>query len=340
MKLQCKKFEPSIPPKEEIVGILAYLKDGAPQAARSAGLTTATDSVSSSQNISSAKAGNDTNTTSLRLPITDKPPQALTHGDSSPQQDLGEWLNLELVNDVDTDSAELHSPLTADCLGMKQSLNWSTHAYENEEKPCKSRAYKQCHIDIKLQQKECLTSHIGDDWLEPANDWNQWNEPAYVERMINLSSSLQSYTSLNNHAITTEMATANCMSITGKHYGNKINKCVGRSNYMSKVSKGAKHYTNRKKPVSDKKICASKVAASSQKTSQSNISMEKCTCCTCYTDKATSGHLERNGKCLTSSQLIVSISFEHLDTVKYQKNQHPLPSREQLIPSNIENNKL
>lgn len=325
LKLRCKMPEPSIPPKEEIAGILAYLKDGAPQAGRSAGLTTVTDSVSSSHKAPSAKATNDMNTTSLRLPITDKPAQVkLTqcHGDSSPQHDLGEWLNLELVDDVNTEgngNAELGSPLTADCLGMKKSLTevtWSTHPYENEnftEKPCISCAHQQSHADIKLRQKECLTDYIANDWLEPAKDWNQWNEPAYVERMINLSSSLHSCTSLNNHVIAD--ATKMAISIMGKHYGNK---CLGRSNHASKVSKGAKYYCRR--PVSDKTTCALKVATAAQKTCQSNISMGKCVCCTCYADKATPGHLEMNGKCPTSFQLIVSISFEHLDAVKYQKN--------------------
>ena len=225
------------------------MKDGAPQR-KSAGLTTATNLVNKSYK---DPAANNTNTTISRLPITtdhDKLPQVkLTHSDSLLRRDLGKWLNLELVDDVNTDGNE---NAEFDCLGMKQSLteiNWSTHAYENEL--CKSRTRK--HVDTKSPQKECLTGCITDDWLEPASDWNQWNEPAYVERMINLSSSLQSY-NLNKITEDSEMAAE-------KPYRSKIHKCLGKINYVSKVGKKGVKYSNRKNPISDRKISTSNSAA-------------------------------------------------------------------------------
>ena len=167
----------------------------------------------------------------------DKLPQVkITHSNSSLQ--YGKWLNLELVDDVKTDgneNAELDSQLLiADYLGMKQSLtevNWSTHA---ESRTCE-------HVDTNSPQKECLTGCITNDWLEPASDWNQWNEPAYVERIINLSSSLQSY-SLNKITDDSDMAAE-------KPNRSKIHKCLGKSNYVSKVSKKGVKYCNRKKPI-------------------------------------------------------------------------------------------
>lgn len=256
------------------------MKDGAPQR-KSAGLTTATNFVNKSHKDPTA---NNTNTMILRLPITtdhDKLSQVkITHSNSLLQQDLEKWLDLELVDDVITDgneNAEFGSRLIADGLGMKQSLtkaNWSTHAYENEH--CKSCTRK--HVDTKSPQTECFTGCITDDWLEPASDWNQWNEPAYVERMINLSSSLQSY-SLNKTTDDSEMAAE-------KPYRSKIHKCLSKINYVSKVGKKGVKYCNRKNPINDRKISTSNSAAA-QKTSQSNVLMDKC--CTYCTDKATCG---------------------------------------------------
>jgi hypothetical protein len=256
----------------------------------------------------STQAATNTNTTTpgiLRLPVNptdnDKPSQVkITHSDSSVQHDGGKWLNLELVDDVSISGNE----------GLKQSLvevNWSTHAYENEH--CKSCTGK--HVDTKSPQKECLTGCTIDDWLEPANDWNQWKQPAYVEKISKLSSSLQNYSidSLNEITDASETTIADCTSIAEKSKRSKIHKRLGKSNYMSK--KGVKD-CNRKRPivVSDKKISASAATPSS---SQSNVSMDKC-----CTDKITHEHLKQkfNGKCLTF-QLIVSISFDHL---KCRKN--------------------
>ncbi len=271
----------------------------------------------------STQATTNTNTTTpdiLRLPVNptdnDKPSQVkITHSDSSVQHDIdgGKWLNLELVEDVNTSgNEELISPLIVDSRSLKQSLvevNWSTHAYENEL--CKLCTCK--HVDTKSPQKECLTGCTIDDWLEPANDWNQWKQPAYVKKISKLSSSLRNYSidSLNEITVASETTIADCTSIAEKPKRSKIHKRLpmGKSNYMSK--KGVKD-CNRKRPivVSDKKISTSAATSSS---SQSNVSMDKC-----CTDKITHEHLKQNvnGKCL-SFQLIVSISF---DDLKCRKN--------------------
>ena len=264
----------------------------------------------------SAKGASNTNTATpgiLKFPVNttdNRPSQAkITHSDSSVQHDCGKWLNLELVDEMGTGgNEELSSPLIVDSLGLKQSLtevNWSIHGYEN-----KSHVHK--HVETKSPPKKCRTGFTIDDWLEPANDWNQWKQPAYVERMINLSSSLQSNSndSVNDIPDALEITAADCTSITEKSNRTKIliHKCLGKRNYMTLSKKGVKVCNrNRSTIVRDKKVSAS---AATWSTSQSNVPMDKC-----CTDKTTYGHLEQVGKCLTF-QLMVSISFDHL---KYPK---------------------
>ena len=258
----------------------------------------------------------------MSSPVPDKLAQAKICGDSSLQHDLGEWLNLELVDDVGTDgneNAELDSLLVTDCLGMKQShneVNWSDPTYKNAVFT-KNLCTHKC---ANTRRKECFTGcTTDDDWLEPADDWNQWTEPGYVERMINLSSSLQSHTISNlNEAtemITTEKYNSFCRS--------KTCKCLGKSNGASKISKRVKK-CNRKRLISDhRKIYVRKFAAAAVQKSQSNVLMDNC--CTRHTDEAAFGCLEKSDKCLKSFQLLVSISFDRLVTVRHLKKQQSSP---------------
>lgn len=261
----------------------------------------------------STKGASNTITTTpdiLKLPVNttnNKPSQAkITQSDSSVQHDCGKWLNLELVDEIGTSgNEELISPLIVDSLGLKRSLtevNWSIHAYEN-----KSHAHK--HVDTKSSPKKYLAGFTIGDWLEPANDWNQWKQPAYVERMISLSSSLQSNSndSVNEIPDALEITAADCTSIAEKSKRSKLHRCLGKRNFMTLCKKGVK-YCNRKRSiiVSDKKISDS---AATWSTSQSNVPMDKC-----CTDKTAYEHLEQIGKCLTF-QLMVSISFDHLQTI-------------------------
>ena len=229
-------------------------------------------------------------------------------GDLTLRYDHGKWLNLELVDDGN-ENAEVNSnsPLIVECLGVKNSLTnnyWSAHTYENE-----FRKSHKC-VNTKSPQRECITGCTTDDWLEPANDWNQWNEPAYVERMNKITSSLQSYTA-NLIADASEMAAVDCMSIVEMRHRSKIHECLSKSDYVSKFSKKGVKCCRKKLTISDKKVRSSAIA---QNTPQSNVSMDKC-----CTDSATCEHMEQNGKSLTSFQLIVSISFDHLKRQRKQE---------------------
>lgn len=302
LKHQRKTSEPSAPPKEEIVGILAYLEDGAPQK-NSAGLTTTTNLVNKAIKDPSAKAASNITDILRMQPTTDNNDSSqvdIAHN-SSVQHDHGKWLNLELVDDVSTggnEDTELCSSLVVGCLGMKQSLaevNWSTPVNEF----CKSHICTCNNVNTRSPQKE-LTGCVTDDWLEPASDWNHWREPAYVERMINLSNSLQSYTlnNLNEIADTSETTAAHCTNIVEKPCRSKVHKCLGKT--VSKSSQKGVKYCRRQ--IGNKNIAS----AAAQSTPQSKVSISKwCTtkaACMCG----------QNDKCLTSFQLIVSISLDHL----------------------------
>lgn len=199
------------PTEEEIGGILAYLKDGAP-------LATPPRFITISNSLSSSpvceKKSNDTQTTDIthninsnqpavvNLSIDDKLAEEVKEfvtscGCPSLQQgisnsdDLEEWLYLELFDNVNTEEIFGNDVnperLISDCLDTKQSLN---------ELNCSSgldHVYKNANFNSHGHRNtsEENTSIFPDNvLLEPVEDWNQWNEPSYVERMISLCNSL------------------------------------------------------------------------------------------------------------------------------------------------------
>ena len=200
------------PTEEEIGGILAYLKDGAPLATPPRS-TTFSDPVNCSP-VCERKA-TDTQTTDIthninsdqpavaNLSIDDKLAEevkefVISCGHPSLEQgvsyshDLEEWLYLELFDDVNTEesfgndvTSELTSVLISDCQDTKLSFN---------ELNCSSALGHVCkNADVSSQttsKGNALDSFPDNELLKPAEDWNQWNEPSYVERMISLCNSL------------------------------------------------------------------------------------------------------------------------------------------------------
>ena len=198
--------EHPVPTKEDIGEILSFLQDGAPPGT--------SDSVYDSQRVAQRKTDKVTKNAicDINLPvdldvqIDDRLAEevkefvmscgysSLQHGIRSSQHDqvLEEWLSLELIDDIDTDlkvgdeNATEHYPLLAhpDCLSMKQSLNEVNnplcldHTVNSDVFTC--TAHKT--TTSTGRKNYCFTD---DELLEPADDWNQWNEPAYVERIIN-----------------------------------------------------------------------------------------------------------------------------------------------------------
>ena len=274
-RLQSKQMsKPSTPTNEEIREILAYLKEGTP-------LESTPQSPVSSYSINNANAQrrqtiadvnvaqtSDDLVDDINLPnIQDDDKLAeevkefvisygcpsLQQQFSSCQHDLEDWLYLELVDDIDNNmfanvtTPELSSILTSDCL---QSLNEVNHASLVDHDPKTSYEHKNISSGYK---EPCMGDSL---LLEPVDDWNNWNEPIYIEKMIHLCNSLNSNNTdyLNEHDNSTSWkVTANCSNSmqgsTGGKTSKVTNKVIPQNNHTPKTRRRVRNNEKLKKLV-------------------------------------------------------------------------------------------
>ena len=344
-----KKSKHSVSMKEEIRGIVAYLKHGAPLDSVDLSFTSS-DTQKHSQagkGKVSTKATNNSihDMTLLDLDVQNDDKLAeevkefviscdcptFKQDLSSFQDDLEDWLDLELVDDIDTDvmfdndpMPELSSVLISDCLGMNHSLNEVNYSSVLDNVPkhvdstCSGR-----QISVKSKES-CYANEV----LEPVDDWNQWNEPTYVERMINLCNFLNrnKKSDVMEHGNNTHSKVkANCS--TGKVIKKTQVKTIDRNNHTSKIKRRTDNSDKVKKSVTligdHRKTYAHKFAAV-KKVPQSSITNKYCAPGT--GDRITQQRSTKECcKQLSSSetlQLIVSISFDRLVTERQFKKYH------------------
>ena len=363
-ELQPKALKRPGPTDEEIGGILAYLKDGAPLASTPQS-TTSSSSVNSSANgtkttvttsamkDSDIAVGNDIDNKLAEevkeFVISCSHPSLEQGVNYSHAHDLEEWLCLELIDGVDTDAVvgnnaahHLYSGLISDCQDTRQSLNELNcpsvldHARQNTTSTCHGHKFT-------TTSKERLGSFVNDDLLEPVEDWNQWNEPAYVERMINLCNTLNCSRSSNlmeNEHTRGGKVRADCGSARSliRHNISKlkskaqVKRLTSVGNGTLKTSRRVKSGTKEDKMVADRRGTYARRLAAIQKirpTSPRSKTTGKCNhLSTCNIHSSAATPQSRLKQCFkypklrSSEELIVSISFDRLVTERQFKKYH------------------
>ena len=332
--------EQTIPAIDEIGGILAYLKDGAPPETS----PHVHRSVNTTCQDGQGRRDNDNNLglqLDLDIQIDDELEERVRElvsswGFSPSLNDSEDWLSLELVNDIDvdvrSDNLDLSSMLISDNLDTDKSLNEINFP---SVLFCTQKDQESlCHSHKPADSRPGHDKHLGaDDLLRPASNWNMWNEPVYVERMITLCNALFC---TDGHGNSRESNRNSGGKIRASQSSPRIKFPSPNRSKVSRLTKktksppsskqikfcGNEHTPNASRHlmkrrdekknivVNHRQVYSRKLAAV-----RKVIGSSKMSDCSCWHKDASYSDVKRHDcKCPNTPQLIVSIPFDHLNT--------------------------